>query len=186
MTKKKDMYEELKKFRLKKKISLKELAEKTDYDEDYLEKIEAGDELVPVSVILDLSKALSISDEDLLMEKKEKKGVRKLLKQRKEGFYKRDDHYSYETLIPFGKSQHLHAFKVTINPQDKHQMVETHHPGEEFVYVLSGELTLKVGRQTRHLKADDSWLFDSTKSHHIENKSAEPAVFLVVLLAIRP
>ena len=58
-------------------------------------------------------------------------------------------------------------------------MVEYHHPGEEFIYVLSGALKLKAGRSTYKLKNTESMHFDSTKAHNLWSISEEPTVILV-------
>lgn len=171
----------MKKLRLKKKISLEELAKKTGYSEQYLSKIEKNEIIAPVSVILSVSQALSISTEDLLLSKEEKTSRRKEIKRRKERFEKRTENYSYEVLTPQGKNKHLNAFKVTIESQQDHRMVEYHHPGEEFIYVLSGKLELKVGRNTFRLKTDECMHFDSSKAHKLKSISEEPTVILVTI-----
>ena len=171
----------MKKLREKKKISLEDLAKKTGYSDKYLAQIENNEVIAPVSVILSVSQAFSISTEDLLLTKEEKKSRRKEIKQRREQFEKRTENYSYQVLTPQGKNKHLNAFKVTIEPQQDHEMVEYHHPGEEFIYVLSGLLELKIGRNTYTLKPDDNMHFDSSRSHKLRSISKEPTVILVTI-----
>jgi len=173
----------MKKLRTKKKISLKELAEKTGYKAQYLAQIENNELLAPVSVILSVSQALSIATEDLLLTKEEKKKDRKKAKQRRKSFEKRTEHYSYEVLTPQGKNKHLNAFKVTIKPQQDHKMAEYHHTGEEFIYILQGVLKLKVGRDIYELKQDESIHFDSSKVHQLWSISKVPTVILVAIFS---
>jgi len=55
------------------------------------------------------------------------------------------------------------------------------HPGEEFVFVLAGELTFWLGERRRYrLAAGDSLSFRSTRPHRWRNDGAEPAVLLWV------
>jgi quercetin dioxygenase-like cupin family protein len=169
----------MKKLRVRKRISLEDLATKTGYSEEYLSQIENNEVLAPVSVILSVSQALSIASEDFLATKEEKRTRRRELKQRRESFEKRAENYSYEVLTPQGKHKHLNAFKVTIQPQQDLAMVEYHHLGEEFIYVLSGTLELKVGRLTYKLEAEESIHFDSSKAHRLRSLSKEPTVILV-------
>ena len=53
------------------------------------------------------------------------------------------------------------------------------HPGEEFVYVLSGSLTFLLDEEERYdLDAGDALAFPSTRSHRWWNDGSEPATVL--------
>ncbi|MFU8787332.1 MAG: cupin domain-containing protein, partial [Candidatus Izemoplasmataceae bacterium] len=54
------------------------------------------------------------------------------------------------------------------------------HSGEEFGYVLEGEIVLKVGKKRHNIKAGDTFYYMSNKTHVIENNSKKPAVVLWV------
>ena len=179
MAKVENFSEKMKKLRAKKKISLEKLSKETGYSVDYLSQIEDNEERAPVSVIFSVSKALAIASEDFLASKKEQRSHRKVIRKRKESFQKRAENYSYQVLTPQGKNKHLNAFKVTIKPHQDHKMVDYHHPGEEFIYVLSGALKMKVGRNTYKLKQTESMHFDSAKAHKLWSISEEPTVILV-------
>ncbi len=171
--------EKMQKLRKKKRMSLETLSKKTGYSEEHLLQIENNEVRAPVSVILSVSQALSIASEDFLLSKKEKASKQKLSKQRKKSFDKRAENYSYQVLTPQGKNKHLNAFVVTIEPNKDHDMVEYHHPGEEFIYVLSGKLKVKVGRAEHTLKPNESLHFDSSKLHKLWSISEEQTVLLV-------
>lgn len=176
-----DFSDKLKKLRNKKRISLQELAEKTGYSEQYLAQVENNEIHASVSTILSVSQALAIASEDLLLSAKEKKSKRQALKKRSESFVKRTENYSYDVLTPQGKNKHLNAFRVTIEPQQDHVMVEYHHTGEEFIYVLSGILKLKINRTVYTLKPNDYIHFDSSKAHKLWSISEEPTTILVTI-----
>ena len=42
----------------------------------------------------------------------------------------------------------MKAFLVTIDPKQDHKMVEYRHEGEEFLYVLKGDVAGKGGRKS--------------------------------------
>lgn len=173
--------EKMQGLRKKNKLSLEELADKTGYSAKYLQQIENNEVLAPVSVILSVSQALSVSAEDVLTTQEERKGPKQSSKQRKETLEKRADQYSYEVLTPKGKNKHLNAFRVTIEPQKHHKMVAYHHPGEEFIYVLEGELEVKVGTKKHLLSIGESIHFDSSKAHQLKSASDTPTVILVAV-----
>ncbi len=169
--------EKMKKLRAVKKMSLQKLAKETGYSEKYLEQIENNEQLAPVSVIFSVSKALQTASEDLLGPKIEPR--KKTGKLREEGFQKRAANYSYEVLTPQGKRKHLNAFKVVIEPQQDHKMAQYHHPGEEFIFVLSGILKLKVGKTVHILRPNESIHFDSMRMHKLWSVSEEPTILIV-------
>ena len=171
----------MKKLRQRKKISLADLADKTGYSEAYLSKIEENMVIAPVSVVLSVAQALSVATEDLLLIRQAKKQRNKAIKQRRETFEKRTENYSYQVLTPQGKHKHLNAFKVTIEPLQEHRAVAYHHPGEEFIYVLTGGLEVKIGRTIHTLKTGESIHFDSARSHILRSISKKPTVILVTI-----
>lgn len=50
------------------------------------------------------------------------------------------------------------------------------HPGSEYGYLLSGELTVTLGFEQSRLRAGESISFDSTTPHSYRNDGEEPAV----------
>lgn len=171
----------MKKLRQRKNISLADLADKTGYSESYLKRIEENEVMAPVSVVLSVAQAFSVASEDLLLSREAKKQRNKAIKERKETFEKRTEDYSYQVLTPRGKHKHLNAFKVTIEPLKEHRAVAYHHTGEEFIYVLSGALEIKIGRTVHGLKTGESIHFDSSKSHILRSVSKKQTVILVTI-----
>lgn len=60
----------------------------------------------------------------------------------------------------------MQALRVHVPPAVQDTVVRV-HPGEEWLYVLSGRLRLTLGERTHHLDAGDSAHFDSLTPHCI-------------------
>jgi uncharacterized cupin superfamily protein len=60
-------------------------------------------------------------------------------------------------------------------------MIEYKHEGEEFVYVLRGEVEIKVGEALHAMKRGDSLHFEASIPHHLRNPSAQKTELIVVL-----
>jgi electron transfer flavoprotein alpha subunit len=73
---------------------------------------------------------------------------------------------------------------VTIEPHQTHKPVAYKHEGEEFVYVMSGELELTLGNKARVLKAGEHTHFNSDIPHKLKNLSSEHTRCLVVLYTV--
>mgnify|MGYP000444782702 FL=1 len=75
----------------------------------------------------------------------------------------------------------MKAFLVTIDPKQDHRMVEYKHEGEEFLYVLKGQVEVRVGENQNLLKRGETLHFNSGTPHKLRNISEEEAKLLVVI-----
>ena len=75
----------------------------------------------------------------------------------------------------------MKAFLVTIDPKGDHKMVAYRHEGEEFVFVLKGEVEVVIGEKRHHLKKDETLHFNSGMAHKLRNLAGEEAKLLVVI-----
>ena len=73
------------------------------------------------------------------------------------------------------KQHGLQILKETYAPGADTGETMLSHPANEGGIVLSGEIEVTVGKQTRILRAGDSYLFDSRAPHRFRNLSTEPA-----------
>jgi electron transfer flavoprotein alpha subunit/quercetin dioxygenase-like cupin family protein len=167
----------IKKLREDRKMSMADLAERTGQPPEFVEQVESDSLTPPVSFLLQLSHALQIDPSNFLTEQEKVQIDGK----RQEGFVKRTQNYSYRTLTPGAADKHLRAFMVTIEPKEKHKMVEYKHPGEEFIFVYKGELELTLGNKVIHLKQGETIHFDSETKHKLRNISDEKCELIVTL-----
>jgi transcriptional regulator with XRE-family HTH domain len=163
------------KLRREKKLSLVDLANETGLSKDFISKMEKGEIIPPVAVILQVSKALGIDSSLLLKEEKEDE------KKKDRDYQKRTEDYAYTNLTPEAREKHLKAFRIFIDPKSAHKGVSYQHLGEEFVYVLKGKVEVMVGENRNVLGPHDSLHFNSNIVHKLRNLSAKKAELVVVL-----
>ncbi|HOO56848.1 MAG TPA: cupin domain-containing protein [bacterium] len=166
----------MKKMRSVNKIELGTLAKATGLSEEYLEKIENGETMPPVSTIIQISNALVVDSGKFLSA--ENKPSRKLKAQ---SFKKRSEAYSYKTLTPDAEHRHMKGFQVSIPAESDHEGVDYKHPGEEFVYVLEGSLDIQIGRKKHKLKKGQSIHFDSDRIHKLTNPGKKKTELIVIV-----
>lgn len=164
----------IKKLRQEKGFSLEDLANETGRSVAYLKEVEANGEIPPVAVLLQLARAMRLGSDEFL--KPDETAV-----QRQEAEAKRTAHYSYQTLSPAKSDRHLKPFAITIPALDAHTGVGYRHEGEEFVFVLSGEVILTVGENSRRLAEGECHHFNSAIPHHMANPGEVETRLLVVL-----
>ena len=162
-------------FRKKKKITLNQVANDTGCSIDYLKKIEAGKVIPPVGTLLQISRALEIDSGFFLREQET------TVKRRVKAYKKRTENYAYTTLTPGAENKHLKAFRITVDAMKDHKGVGYQHEGEEFVYVLAGQIEVTVGEHVNRLKEGESLHFNSGVRHKLRNIGNNKADLLVVI-----
>jgi quercetin dioxygenase-like cupin family protein len=167
----------MKQLRQVKKLSMDQLASKTGFSRRYLKEIEGGAAIPPVSAVIQIAKALSVDSGSFLSAEAQAASE----KRRRESFFKRTQAYAYQTLTPDAEAKHMKAFLVTVDPKQDHKMVEYHHEGEEFIYVLKGQVEVEVGEGRDLLKKGGTIHFNSSLIHKLRNVSNEKAKLLVVI-----
>jgi len=162
--------------RKEKELTLKNLANETGLAAKYISQVEKGEVIPPVSVLLQLSKALEVDSSILLREERDRAS-----RKSSDDYQKRTEDYTYENLTPEARHKHLKAFKVFIDPKSEHRGVSYQHMGEEFQYVLKGKVEVLVGENKNVLGLGQSLHFNSSIVHSLRNISSEKAELLVVL-----
>jgi electron transfer flavoprotein alpha subunit/transcriptional regulator with XRE-family HTH domain len=160
--------------------SIENLAEATGQTPDFIGQVESGEISPPVSFLLRLSAALGV-DPGTFLHKEEQAAIQD---HRVQAFVKRTRSYSYQTLTPGAEKSHLRAFMVTIESHRDHKPVEYRHEGEEFIYVMAGDLELTLGGKIHVLKKEECIHFNSDIPHKLKSLSSEPTRCLVMLYTV--
>lgn len=172
--------EKLKSLREAQGWSREHLAESTGQTPEFVASVERGDVAPPVAFILRLSSAYGV-DPGTFLHDEEKARIRD---QRSQAYVNRTRNYSYQTLTSGAEHDHLRAFMVTIEPHHDHKPVAYKHEGEEFIFVMDGELQLTLGQDKHILKQGESIHFHSNIAHKLKSLSAKMTRCLVVLYTI--
>ncbi|MBW2599351.1 MAG: FAD-binding protein [Deltaproteobacteria bacterium] len=157
--------------------SRESLAQSTGQSPEFIEQCERNEISPSVSFLLRLSRTLNV-DPGTFLHEGEKAMIRD---QRAKQFVQRTENYSYQTLTPGAEKEHLRSFMITIEPRQAHKPVAYKHEGEEFIYVMEGDLELTLGGKVHKLKQNESIRFNSEIPHKLKSLSNEPTRCLVVL-----
>ena len=93
----------------------------------------------------------------------------------------KNDHQglTFKALAPSKGGRHMEPFIVDIEP-DAEQKKSTHE-GEEFIYVISGNLALEYGSVSDVLHEGDSVYYDSIVPHRVFSDNGKPVKILAVI-----
>ena len=65
-------------------------------------------------------------------------------------------HMEYHPLAQQKAGRHMEPFIIDINPEDNQDYKHSAHEGEEFIYVMEGEVEVEYGKEKYSLKEGDS------------------------------
>ena len=79
--------------------------------------------------------------------------------------------------------RHMEPFIVEINPSTHPDFIQSSHEGEEFIYVLSGSVEVRYGKDVYILSEGDSIYYDSVVDHQVYSANDLQAKILGVVYA---
>lgn len=90
-------------------------------------------------------------------------------------------HMEYHPLAQQKAGRHMEPFIIDINPTEKNDFQLSAHEGEEFIYVMEGEVEVDYGKEKYTLMEGDSIFYDSIVKHHIHGAPGKSAKILAVV-----
>jgi transcriptional regulator with XRE-family HTH domain len=90
-------------------------------------------------------------------------------------------HMEYHPLAQQKAGRHMEPFVIDINPEEVPNFQLSAHEGEEFIYVMQGEVEIVYGKDTYNLKEGDSIFYDSIVKHHVHGAPGKSAKILAVV-----
>ncbi len=90
-------------------------------------------------------------------------------------------HMEYHPLAKQKAGRHMEPFIIDINPDEQPDFQLSAHEGEEFIYVMQGELEIDYGKEKYHLSQGDSIYYDSIVKHHVHGAPGKSARILALV-----
>lgn len=173
----------LKELRHERRWTLDDLAEHSGFSKGYLSRLESGDRQASIASVLTLARLFGASVASMF----EGENAEPLVIMRREGTAAH--HVDGLTCWPLSAKTHpfqIQPMRVLVAP-DREGNEHRHHDGEEWLYVISGALTLSVGGQAHDLEAGDAAHFDARLPHRlIARGGVEAEVLLVAAPGAKP
>ena len=179
----------IKTLRQRKGLTLQQIADKTSLSVPLLSQIESEVVAPPVATLLKISKALSVNIGYFFQE--EESGKRAVIvrkNERKQVFRRIHEDpskvgYYYESLAYPKPDKHMEPFQVQFEVKKKEDLIFFNHKGEEFVFVLEGQLECNYEDETFLLDPGDSLYFDSSVPHAFRAVGKKSALAIDVIYA---
>ena len=169
----------IKTIREEKNLTLESISEKTGFDVKMLKDIEDEKIHPPLATIIKLSKALDTMVSNLIADKGSKKYEVVRVADHKDQPRKASEFYKYIPLASEVENRHMESFLVKLYPADKEEIAV--HDGEEFIYVLDGEVKVTIEGKDEILNIGDTVYYHSSVPHFISTNTDKPAIILAVI-----
>ena len=176
--------EKVRALRLRKKMGLVELGKHTGLSPALLSKIERGHLFPTLPTLLRIALVFSVGLDYFFAGAREKpvavvsrKGERVRLPDRA-GV--RDAAYRFESLDYPATERRFNSYYAEFPGGTPEKQKPHDHPGVEFIYMLEGTLSLRVGDDDYELDAGDSMYFDSAVPHSYRRAAGRVCAAIVV------
>ena len=146
-------------------LTQEELADRTELTKGFISQIERGLTAPSVSTLLDIVECLGTNLSDFFHEENELQ----IVYPKEDYFEKEDEHKNSITwLIATAQSRSMEPILVQLQPGQS-MPEDKPHEGEEFGYVLDGEIRLHYGEDVYTVRKGDSFIFPANRKHKISS-----------------
>ncbi len=169
--------EKIKALRLENGLTQEELADRCELTKGFISQIERQLTSPSIATLTDILEVLGTTLGDFFSE-----NVEDVFVFTPQDFYEKTDENAKHTIrwiVPNAQKYEMEPIIVEIEPGGK-SFEDAPHNGEEFGYVLEGEVSLKVGNRKYRVNAGETFYYRTNKTHVIENTSKQLAKILWV------
>ena len=177
----------IKGIRESKNLSVEEIAERSGLSLDQIHSIENDEFLPSLGPLIKIARALGVRLGTFLDDNDELGPVVCRAEEHNNSISFSNDstdarkHMEYFSLAKEKAGRHMEPFIIDINPNEDNSYKLSAHEGEEFIFVMSGDVEVVYGKETYHLKEGDSIFYDSIVEHHVHGFEGKSAKILAVI-----
>jgi transcriptional regulator with XRE-family HTH domain len=167
----------LRELRVQRGWTLQDLATQSGLSKTFLSRLESGGRQASIAAVLTLSRILDVSLASLFESPLATDPC--VIVRGAEAVEQTTNGLKYVPLSHPGRFFNLQPMRVRVSP-GRRGKEHYHHDGEEWIYVLSGALTLSLAGRTYELGCGDAAHFDSRLPHRLIAKGSTDAEVLLV------
>ena len=168
-----DIGKKLRELRKQNDLTLEDLASRSELTKGFLSQVERNLTAPSIATLADILEALGSNLSEFFHEEEEKQIVFGV----DDFFVDEKEDYQVEWIIPNAQKNQMEPILMTLYSHKKSH-VQTSYTGEEFGYVLKGNITIVRGGKKYKVKAHEAFYMDGAKSHYLYNHGNSPAKIL--------
>lgn len=169
--------EKLKRMRVQRNLTQEELAARCELSKGFISQLERDLTSPSIATLVDILECLGSNLKEFFGDSADNKVI-----------FKADDMFEKENdgadvivrwLVPNAQKNMMEPIEIILQPGGRSEM-EDPHEGEEFGYVLRGEITLHIGQAQHRAAKGESFYFRPAAEHFIENTGKKAAAVIWV------
>ena len=161
--------------RLKNNLTQEELADRCELTKGFISQLENDLANPSIDTLNDILIVLGTNMGDFFSNEESEPLVF-----HKEDYFSKDYGDSVTTwLVPSAQKNAMEPILLDLNEKGAKE-TDMPHEGEEFGYVLNGEITLHIGKKKYFVKKGESFYYSADKVHYIINTKNQKATFIWV------
>lgn len=168
-----DIGKKLKELRQQNDLTLDDLASRSELTKGFLSQVERNLTTPSIATLADILESLGTNLSEFFHEEEETQ----IVFSKQDFFEDEQSDYTIEWVIPNAQKNEMEPILLTLHSHKRSQELSAHH-GEEFGYVLKGNVTLIRGNKKYKLKAQETFYLDGSKSHYLYNHGSGDAKVL--------
>lgn len=163
-------------------LTAEEIAASCGITPEQYEIYESGDTDIPVSFLLKMANTYGVELTALLTGNEPKMQVYFVTRAGQGVKVERTAAYSYQDVAAGFARRQIEPFIVTVEPADQGKpMTINTHQGQEFNYVLEGQMEISVDGHSVVLNPGDSIMFDARHPHGMRTVGDKTVRFLAII-----
>lgn len=179
----------IKGMRESKKLTVEEISERSGLSVDQINSIENDEYLPSLGPLIKIARALGVRLGTFLDDNDELGPVVCRAEERERdksisfsnGATEARKNMIYHSLARQKAGRSMEPFIIDIEANEEKSFKLSAHEGEEFIYVMEGEIEVAYGKERYVLKQGDSIFYDSIVEHHVHGAEGKSARILAVV-----
>lgn len=158
--------EKIKRLRIKNSLTQEELADRCELTKGFISQLERDLTSPSIATLVDILEGLGTNLKDFFDESMEEKIVFS-----KEDFFESENEdlqYVINWIIPNAQKNTMEPILIDLMPGGRSKEIFPHE-GEEFGYVISGNINLHLGKEKLRVKKGESFYYKANSNHYISN-----------------
>lgn len=155
----------IKTLRLAKNLTQEELADRAELSKGFISQLERDLTSPSIATLTDILQCLGTNLKDFFNDEEEEQIVF-----HKEDYFEKTDKElgnTIEWIIPNAQKNEMEPIRLTLAPNGS-TYPDLPHEGEEFGYVLSGNIQIHIGTRVHKAKKGETFYFTPSGKHYIQ------------------
>ena len=165
----------LKELRIMKNLTQEELADRAELSKGFISQLERDLTSPSIATLVDILQVLGTNLQEFFQDSTDEQ----IVFHDTDYFEKTDEHLKnkVEWIIPNAQKNIMEPIRLTLEPGGS-TYPDNPHEGEEFGYVLSGSVTIHIGKKSYKARKGESFYFTPGSTHYLEAGSKTGATLI--------